>query len=196
MSARNLTKVNKTRINDKQLFKKKWWVQEILQKSIKLECGPMWWPPSWIYVAPSVECCWSNHKNLCTWQNKILLGGKSPGKCIYSAPAQEMVKYRAKFGWPQLSNAGAVTKPRHETRWNSLGCPTLIKPISAVSGPKLTISEDTWRRYCCLTSFPVVNICLSCEDTTQQHCAMVWRWRIFATCIFSEPRAAHFIPAF
>ena len=24
---------------------------------------PMWWPSSWMYVASSVECCWSNHEN-------------------------------------------------------------------------------------------------------------------------------------
>jgi len=29
---------------------------------------------------------------------KIALGGKSPGKCIYSVPAQETAKHRAKFG--------------------------------------------------------------------------------------------------
>ena len=29
---------------------------------------------------------------------KLQLGGKSPLKCIYSVPAQEMAKYHAKFG--------------------------------------------------------------------------------------------------
>jgi len=24
---------------------------------------PVWWPPSRMYVAPSVECCWSNREN-------------------------------------------------------------------------------------------------------------------------------------
>ena len=31
---------------------------------------------------------------------KIPPGGKSPRTCIYSAPAQETAKHRAKFGWP------------------------------------------------------------------------------------------------
>ena len=56
---------------------------------------------------------------------------------------------------------------------------------------------DIWRRYCCLTSyFPIVDACLSCEDIARQSCAMVARWRLFTSCIFSEPRAAHVRPAF
>jgi len=41
-------------------------------------------------------------------------------------------------------------------------------------------------------------MCLSCEDIAQQSCAMVPRWRFlatFASCVFSEPRAAGFRPA-
>jgi len=40
--------------------------------------------------------------------------------------------------------------------------------------------------------FPIVDTCLSCEDTARQSCAMVPKWRFFASCVFSEPRAAHF----
>ena len=39
-------------------------------------------------------------------------GGKIPRKCIYSAPAQETAKHRAKFGWPPVGDVAAVTKPR------------------------------------------------------------------------------------
>jgi len=38
-------------------------------------------------------------------------------------------------------------------------------------------------------------MCLICEDIAQQSCEMVLRWRFFASCIFSEPRAACFRPA-
>jgi len=48
--------------------------------------------------------------------------------------------------------------------------------------------------YCSLTSyFPIVDICLNCEDTARQSCdgaRMANFWRFFASCIFSEPRAA------
>jgi len=47
---------------------------------------------------------------------KILSGGKSPQKCIYSVPAQETAKHRAMFGWPPVSDFAAVTKARRETR--------------------------------------------------------------------------------
>jgi len=42
----------------------------------------------------------------------------------------------------------------------------------------------------------MVDMCLSCKDTARQSCAMVPRWRIFGSCIFSEPHAAHFRPSF
>jgi len=56
-------------------------------------------------------------------------------------------------------------------------------------------------RYCCLTNiFPIVDTCLNFEDITRQICVIVRRWRFFgrffASCIFSEPYAAHFRYAF
>jgi len=45
---------------------------------------------------------------------KTSSGGKSLQKCIYSVPAQDMIKDRAKFGWLPLSDVAAVTKPRRE----------------------------------------------------------------------------------
>jgi len=59
---------------------------------------------------------------------------------------------------------------------------------------------DMWRTYCCLTSFfPIVDMCLSCEDIARQSCAVgpdgdFWRL-FFASCVFSEPRAAGIRPA-
>ena len=40
---------------------------------------------------------------------------QKPPKCIYSIPAQETAKDRAKFGWPPVSDVAGVTKPRRET---------------------------------------------------------------------------------
>jgi len=85
-------------------------------------------------------------------------------KLWHSAPAQEMAKHLAKSGWPPLSDTGAVTKPRCETRWNLL-VPQTCQPISAVSGRNSPYCEDTWKRYCC---FPTVDTCLSCKDIAQQ----------------------------
>jgi len=59
--------------------------------------------------------------------------------------------------------------------WNLFifaGVPQTTEPTSAVSGPSSPYCGDMWRRYCCLTSFfPIVDTCLSCEDT-----AKVVRW--------------------
>jgi len=46
---------------------------------------------------------------------KIPLRARTPEN-IYSVPAQETAKHRAKFGWLPLSDVAAVTKPRCETR--------------------------------------------------------------------------------
>jgi len=79
------------------------------------------------------------------------------------------------------------------------GVPQTTGSISAASGPPYY--GDMWRTYSCLTSFfPTVDTCLSCEDIARQSYAMVPRWRFlttfFESCVFSEPRAAGFRPAF
>jgi len=99
----------------------------------------------------------------------------------------------AKFGWRPVLDCRAVTLPRRESRWNLQGCPKLAnrsQPLVCRSSPYY---EDVRRRYRCLTSFfPIVDTCLSCEDTARQSCPMVPKWQFFASCICSEPRAAHF----
>ena len=42
--------------------------------------------------------------------------------------------------------------------------------------------------------FPIVDICLSCEDTARQSCAMVLRWRFCASFlrhVFPDSRLQH-----
>jgi len=42
--------------------------------------------------------------------------------------------------------------------------------------------------------FPIVNTCLSCEDTARRSCAMVPRWRFFGDFlrpVFSATRVQH-----
>jgi len=75
--------------------------------------------------------------------------------------------------------------------------PQTNETISAASGPKFTILWGHVEEILLLNSFfPIVDMCLSCEDIARQCCAILSRWRFFAFCIFSEPRAAHFGPAF
>ena len=75
------------------------------------------------------------------------------------------------------------------------GVPQTRQQVSAVSGPKFTILYGHMGRYCCLTSFfPVVDTCLSCEDIARQSCAMVRRWRLFASFlrpVFPASRVQH-----
>ena len=77
------------------------------------------------------------------------------------------------------------------------GVPKTRHQISAVSRPKFTILSGRVEEVLLFNLFfPIVDTCLSSEDIVQQSCAMVPKWRFFASCIFSEPRAAHFRHAF
>ena len=62
------------------------------------------------------------------------------------------------------------------------------EPISSVGGPKFTISAGHVQVWLFNNFFPIVDTCLSCEDTARQSCAMVPRWRFF--CILYFQRAA------
>ena len=97
----------------------------------------------------------------------------------------------AKFGWRPLLECRAVTLPRRETRWHLLGCPKLADRSQPLVGQSSPCYEHMRRRYQCLTSlFPIVDACLSCEDTAQQNCAMVPKWR-FLHPAFSASRVQH-----
>ena len=92
----------------------------------------------------------------------------------------------AKFGWLPLLECCAVTLPRRETQWNLHECPKLLnwsQPLVGRSSPYC----ETWGRYCCLSFCQIVDMCLSCEDGEFL--------AIFASCIFTEQRAACFRPA-
>jgi len=76
-----------------------------------------------------------------------------------------------------------------------VGVPQTPEPISAVSWSKFTILSGHVEEVLLLNKFfPIVDTCLSCEDI--ESCAIVPRWRFFASCICSELRAVHFRPAF
>jgi len=97
----------------------------------------------------------------------------------------------AKFGWRPLLECRAVTLPRRESRWNLQGCPILANRSQPLVGRSSPHYQDIWRRYCCLTDFfPIVDTCLSSEDIARQSCAMVPKWRFFASCI-SASRVQH-----
>jgi len=95
------------------------------------------------------ECKTWTQSEFCNWQNSVR-GQEPPKMNIYSIPAQKPAKYHARFGWPPLSDIGAVTNSRRETCWNLLGCPKLTNWSQLLVGWSLSYCEDVWRRYCCL----------------------------------------------
>ena len=100
----------------------------------------------------------------------------------------------AEYRWRSLFNAAVwltsitrvpcsdAAKTRNPLK---LGCSKLPNRSQPLVGRSSPYYEDVWRRYCCLTFFPIVYTCLSCEDTARQICAMVPRWRFF--CEFLRP---------
>jgi len=78
----------------------------------------------------------------------------------------------AKFGWRPLLQCRAVTPPRRETRWNLLWCPKLANRSQPLVGQSSPYYEDTWRRYCCLTSF--FSDCRSLVATIQPEKVVRW----------------------
>ena len=69
----------------------------------------------------------------------------------------------------------------------------LIQVYAGTSGPQFTILWGHVEDILLLSKFfPIVDMCLSCEDTEPQSCAMVPRWRFLATflhtVVFSASR--------
>jgi len=72
------------------------------------------------------------------------------------------------------------------------GVPQIGQSISAASRPKFTILWGHVDDILLLNKFfPIVDMCLSCEDTARQICAMVPRQRFLATFLRSVFSASH-----
>ena len=113
----------------------------------------------------------------------------------------------AEYRWRPLFNAAVWLTPTTRVPCSNAaktrnplklpGVPETKETISAASVPKFTILRGHVEEILLLNKFfPIVNTCLSSEDIARQSCAMVPKWRFFASCISSEPLAAHFRPAF
>ena len=132
-----------------------------------------------VWGGPDFSFCYTVQTRM--WSDAQCDGRPAPRKCLYSVSAQETAKHCAKFCLPAVSDVATVTKTRRETRWNLLGCLKLSYGSQPLVGWSSPYCEDNWRRYCCLTSFfPIVDVCLNCEDIARQIWAMVRRWRFLA----------------
>ena len=101
----------------------------------------------------------------------------------------------AKFGWHPLLECRAVTLPKRKNPLKFSGVPQTRQQISAASRPKFTILWVHVEEILLLnTFFPIVDTCLNCEDIARQSCAMVRRWRFFASFwhpVFSASLVQH-----
>jgi len=98
----------------------------------------------------------------------------------------------AKFGWRPLLQCRAVKLPRCETHWNLQGCPKLPDRSQPLVGSKFAILLGHVGEILLLNNFfPIVDMCLSCEDIARQSCAMVHRLRFLATFLHPVFSASH-----
>jgi len=111
----------------------------------------------------------------------------------------------AKYRWRPVFNAAVwltstsrvpcsnAAKTRNPLKF--AGVPKLTNRFQPLVGRSSPYCKDMWGRYCCLTSFfPIVDTCLSCKDVARQSCAMVCRWRFFASFlrpVFPASRVLH-----
>ena len=130
---------------------------------------------------------------------KIPLGSKNSRKCIHSVSAQETAKRRAVWLTSvERHRCSKEVKTRNPLKF--AGVPETRQPMSAVSRLKFTVLRGHVEKIFYLTRFfPIVEMCLGCEDVARQSCAMVRRWRFFCVLglYFSAIRVQHiFRPAF
>ena len=112
----------------------------------------------------------------------------------------------AYYRWRPLFNATVWLTPttrvpcsntaKTQNQLKFVGVPRTRQQISAVSGPKFTILWGHVEDILVLNKlfFPIVDMCLNCEDIAQQTCGMVPRWRFLATFlrpVFPSSRAQH-----
>ena len=98
----------------------------------------------------------------------------------------------AEYSWRPLLNAAVRLTPTTRVLCSNAaktrnplklpGVPQANETVSAATGPKFTILWAHVEEILLLNSFfPIVDTCLSCEDTARQSCAMVLRRRFFAS---------------
>ena len=101
----------------------------------------------------------------------------------------------AKFGWcPILEGMPCSNVANTRNPLKFAGVPQTRQQMSAASGPKFTILWGHVEDILLLNFFPIVDICLSCEDIARQSCRMVPRWRLFGDFlrhVFAASRAQH-----
>ena len=102
----------------------------------------------------------------------------SPSRTQVAPPVQRRKVWLTLTTRVPCSNAAKTRNPL-----KFAGVPQTTGWISAISRPKFTILWGHVEDISLLNKFffPIVDMCLSCEDIARQNCAMVPRWRFLAT---------------
>jgi len=125
----------------------------------------------------------------CTWQNYVR--GKSPKMYIWcTSPGDGQRPCKVWLASGERRRCTNEVKTRNR---KFAGMPQTRQQISAISGPKSAILWSHLEEILLFKSFfLIVDTCHSCEDIAGQVVRSAIFCVICASCIFSEPRAAHF----
>ena len=107
----------------------------------------------------------------------------------------------AEYRWRPLFNAAVWLTPTTRMPCSNAAktrnplilprVPQTNETISAASRPKFTILWGHVEMLLLNKFFPIVDMCLNCEDTARQSCAIVPRWRfLHRFCVLYFQRAA------
>jgi len=141
---------------------------------------------------------WMTQSELCTWQNSVTEQQRQ--KCIISirpGKGQTLCKvWLASVERRRCSNAAKTRNPLEFAE-----VPQTNEKISATSGPKFTILWGLVEEILLLNMFfsdyrYMPQLRRYSPRKLWDGAQMATFWRLFASCICSEPRAAHFRPAF
>ena len=135
-----------------------------------------------------VTQCQEDEMQVYTQETRMLANAQRDGR-----PAEHrwcLLFNSAKSGWRPLLYAVQSRCQEAKPVEICRGAQT-PETISGVSGLTFTILWGHVEDILLLSNFPIVDMCLSCEDTARQSCAMVPRWRFLATfCVLYFQRAA------
>ena len=120
---------------------------------------------------------------------KIPSGARAPGNVyVVNQPGDGQTSCKVWLAYGERCRCSNEAKTQTRNPLKFAGMPQTGKLISAANRPKFTIlSEHVDEVLLFNNFFPIVDAYLSCGDMARQICAMVLRWRFFASCIFSEP---------
>jgi len=144
-------------------------------------------------AANVVECKIWTQSEFCTWQNSVR--GQESLKMYIQCTSPGDGQTSCKVWLTSVAHRRCSKQAKTRNRLKFACVPQTRQQISSVSKPKFTILWAHVEEILLFNRFfPIVDMCVSCEDIARQSCAMVPIWRIFGYLLgpaFPASRVQH-----